>query len=70
MQKAGSTLNNSLEYSNTFGKHKLQVQALQEMQKNHFQSQQFNGVGVPADFMQDYNWQQVSTVNSTGRQLQ
>ncbi|MEO8171510.1 MAG: TonB-dependent receptor [Sediminibacterium sp.] len=60
------TLNNSLEYGNTFGKHKIQVQVLQEVQKNHFQSQQFNGVGVPADFMQDYNWQQVSTVNPQG----
>lgn len=56
-------INNSLDYSTTFNsRHKLQVQALQEVQKNHFQSQQFNGVGVPADFMQDYNWQQVSTV--------
>jgi TonB-linked SusC/RagA family outer membrane protein len=57
------TINNSLEYSTTFNsRHKLQVQALQEVQKNHFQQQQFNGVGVPADFMQDYNWNQVSTV--------
>ncbi|MBV9987623.1 MAG: TonB-dependent receptor [Chitinophagaceae bacterium] len=61
------TVNNSLEYANTFaGKHKLQVQALQEIQKNSFQSQQFNGVGVPADFMQDYNWQQVNTINAQG----
>ncbi|MEO5564957.1 MAG: TonB-dependent receptor [Chitinophagaceae bacterium] len=61
------TLNNSLEYSKTFAqRHKLQVQALQEIQKNHFQSQQFNGVGVPADFMQDYNWQQVNTTTPQG----
>jgi TonB-linked SusC/RagA family outer membrane protein len=50
------TINNSLEYNKTFNtKHRLQVQALQEIQKNHFQSQRVNGVGVPADFIQDYN---------------
>jgi TonB-linked SusC/RagA family outer membrane protein len=57
------TINNSLDFNRSFGdKHKLQVLALQEVQKNHFRAQQFNGVGVPADFMQDYNWQLVSTV--------
>src|SRR6185436_10209237 len=56
------TINNSLEYANTFDKHKVQVQALQEVQKNHFQAQQFNGQGVPADYIQDYNWQLVNTV--------
>ncbi|MFW2478142.1 MAG: SusC/RagA family TonB-linked outer membrane protein [Sediminibacterium sp.] len=61
------TLNNSLEYNKNIGtKHKLQVLALQEVQKNHFRAQQFNGVGVPADFMQDYNWQQVNTVTPQG----
>ena len=61
------TINNSLEYNKTFkGLHKLQAQVLQEIQKNHFQAQQFNGVGVPADFMQDYNWQQVNTVTPLG----
>ncbi|AXY74117.1 TonB-dependent receptor [Paraflavitalea soli] len=50
------TINNSLEYNKSFaGKHRLQVQALQEVQKNYFQSQRVNGVGVPADFIQDYN---------------
>lgn len=57
------TVNNSLEYNRTFAaKHKLQVQALQEVQKNHFRQQQFNGQGVPADFLQDYNFLQVNTV--------
>jgi hypothetical protein len=61
------TINNSLEYNKTFAqRHKLQAQVLQEVQKNHFQSQQFNGVGVPADFLQDYNWQQVNTINAQG----
>ena len=57
------TVNNSFEYNTSFsGRHKLQAQVLQEIQKNHFQQQQFNGVGIPANFMQDYNWQQVSTI--------
>ncbi len=57
------TINNSLEYAKTFAtKHKLTVLALQEVQKNHFQSQQMNGTGVPADFIQNYNWQLVTTV--------
>ena len=61
------TINNSFEYNKTFAqRHKLQAQVLQEIQKNHFQAQQFNGVGVPADFMQDYNWQQVNTVTPQG----
>jgi TonB-linked SusC/RagA family outer membrane protein len=61
------TVNNSFEYNKTFSqRHKLQVQALQEIQKNYFQSQGFNGTGVPADFMQDYNWQQVFTINPQG----
>ncbi len=61
------TVNNSLDFNKNFGdKHKLQVLALQEVQKNHFRAQQFNGVGVPADFMQDFNWQQVSTVTPQG----
>lgn len=61
------TINNSLEYGKTFaGKHKVQVQALQEIQKNKFQSQQFNGQGVPADYIQDYNFQLVNTVTPQG----
>lgn len=61
------TINNSLEYSKTFAqRHKLQAQVLQEIQKNHFRAQQFNGVGVPADFMQDYNWLQVNTITPQG----
>ncbi|MEP6675659.1 MAG: TonB-dependent receptor [Ferruginibacter sp.] len=61
------TVNNSFEYNKTFnGKHKLQAQALQEIQKNHFQAQQYNGQGVPADFLQDYNWLQVNTVTPQG----
>ena len=61
------TINNSLEYTRTFGGvHKIQAQAFQEIQKNHFQAQQFNGTGVPADFIQDYNWQLVNTITPQG----
>ncbi len=61
------TINNSLDFNKTFGgKHKLQVLALQEIQKNHFQSQGWSGQGVPADFIQDYNWQLVNTITAQG----
>ncbi len=61
------TINNSLDYSKNFGgKHKIQALVLQEIQKNHFRAQQFNGQGIPADFMQDYNWLQVNTINPQG----
>lgn len=61
------TLNNSFEYNRTFAeKHKVQALVLQEVQKNWFRGQQFNGTGIPADFLQDYNWQQVNTVTPQG----
>ncbi len=57
------TVNNSFEYNTTFaGKHRLQAQVLQEVQKNWFRGQQFNGTGLPAGFMQDYNWLQVNQI--------
>jgi TonB-linked SusC/RagA family outer membrane protein len=57
------TINNSFEYNRIFAsRHKLQVLALQEVQKNKFHSQQFNGQGVPANYIQDYNFQLVNTV--------
>ena len=57
------TINNTLEYNRTFAsRHKVQVLALQEVQKNKFQSQQFNGQGVPANYIEDYNFQLVNTV--------
>ena len=61
------TVNNSLEYNKTFkSKHKLQLLALQEVQKNFFKAQQFNGTGVPANFLQTYNFQQVNTITPQG----
>jgi TonB-linked SusC/RagA family outer membrane protein len=59
------TINNSLSYNKTFtDKHKLSVLALQEIQKNHFQSQGFSAVGVPADYVQTYNFQLANTVTA------
>ncbi|WP_460551661.1 SusC/RagA family TonB-linked outer membrane protein [Ferruginibacter profundus] len=58
------TINNSLNYNTTFAqKHKLQVQVLQEVQKNHFESQGWSGQGVPANYIQDFNFQLVNTIN-------
>ena len=63
------TLNNSLNYNTTFRtKHKLQLQILQEVQKNHFQSQGWTGQGVPANYIQDFNFQLVNTINPQGGQ--
>ncbi len=61
------TINNSLSYNKTIAnKHKISAQALQEIQKNHFQSQGFSGVGVPADYVQAYNFQLANTVTAGG----
>lgn len=63
------TINNSLTYEKTFAeKHKVQATALHEVVKNFNQSQQFNGQGVPADYIQDYNFQLANslTANPSG----
>ncbi|RYZ37377.1 MAG: TonB-dependent receptor, partial [Sphingobacteriales bacterium] len=65
------TVNNSLEFNKTLGgSHKLQLQALQEIQQNYFQSQRINGQGVPANYIQDYNLNLANTLiaepNSAG----
>lgn len=58
------TINNSLEYSKLFGgKHKVQALVLQEVQKNNFQSQGWTGQGVPANYIEDYNFQLVNSIN-------
>jgi TonB-linked SusC/RagA family outer membrane protein len=52
------TVDNSLTYEKAFGqKHRIQATALHEVVKNFSQSQQINGQGVPADYIQDYNLQ-------------
>jgi TonB-linked SusC/RagA family outer membrane protein len=63
------TINNSLTYEKTFAeKHKVQATALHEVVKNFNHSQQFNGQGVPADYIQDYNFQLANslTANPSG----
>jgi len=63
------TVDNTLTYEKTFAdKHKLQATALHEVVKNFNQSQQFNGQGVPADYIQDYNFQLANslTANPSG----
>ncbi len=58
------TINNSLEYNKLFGgKHKVQALVLQEVQKNNFQSQGWTGQGVPANYIEDYNFQLVNSIN-------
>jgi len=63
------TWDNSLTYDKTIAeKHKIQVTALHEVVKNFNQSQQFNGQGVPTDYIQDYNFQLANslTANASG----
>jgi len=63
------TVDNTLTYEKTFAeKHKIQATALHEVVKNFNQSQQFNGQGVPADYIQDYNFQLANslTANPSG----
>ncbi|UPK72246.1 SusC/RagA family TonB-linked outer membrane protein [Chitinophaga filiformis] len=63
------TVDNSLSYEKTFAeKHKIQATALHEVVKNFNQSQQFNGQGVPVDYIQDYNFQLANslTANASG----
>ncbi|GAB2666422.1 TonB-dependent receptor [Flavihumibacter cheonanensis] len=58
------TINNSLEYNKLFAdKHKVQALVLQEVQKNSFQSQGWTGQGVPANYIEDYNFQLVNSIN-------
>lgn len=58
------TINNSLEYNKLIGgKHKIQALALQEVQKNHYQMQGWDGQGVPANYIEDYNFQLVNAIN-------
>ena len=59
------TIENTLNYSRTFAqKHKIQATALYEVVKNRFLSQGFTGQGVPADYIQDYNFQLANTVTA------
>lgn len=61
------TIDNTLTYDKTFNaKHRIQATALYEVVKNYFQSQGFSGQGVPADYIQDYNFQLVNTVTANG----
>jgi TonB-linked SusC/RagA family outer membrane protein len=58
------TINNSLEFNKLFaGKHKVQALVLQEVQKNQYQTQGWTGQGVPANYIEDYNFQLVNSIN-------
>ncbi|QNL47924.1 TonB-dependent receptor [Olivibacter sp. SDN3] len=58
------TIDHRLTYEKTFAeKHRIQGTAMFEIVKNHFQEQGFQGQGVPADYIQDYNFQLINAVN-------
>lgn len=48
-------IENLLTYEKTYGEHRVTLTGLFSTQKDHSQSSGFNAVGVPADFVQDYN---------------
>jgi len=60
------TIENLLTYDKVFAqKHHLTVTALFSSQKDHTQNSQFNGIGLPADYIQDKNLSLAGTINAT-----
>lgn len=59
------TLENILSYDKTFAeKHHLTLTGLYSFERDHFQNNSFNGIGIPADYIQNYNLQQAGTVSA------
>jgi len=59
------TIENLLTYDKTFKeKHHVTFTGLYSIERDHFQNNSFNGVGIPADYIQNYNLQQAATVSA------
>lgn len=59
------TIENMLTYDKTFNqKHHLTVTGLYSVEQDRFQSNSFNGIGIPADYIQNYNLQQAASVTA------
>lgn len=59
------TLENLLTYERIIAqKHHLTVTGLYSVEKDHSQSSAFNGVGIPADYLQYYNLGQAGSVSA------
>ena len=59
------TMEHILTYDKVFAeKHHLTFTALFSSEKDHFQNNSFNGVGIPADYIQNYNLQQAVSISA------
>ncbi|SDT15409.1 TonB-linked outer membrane protein, SusC/RagA family [Mucilaginibacter mallensis] len=58
-------LENLLTYDKTFGKHHLTVTGLYSVEKDHSDGSTFNGVGLPADYIQSYNLNLANSVSAS-----
>lgn len=59
------TIENLLNYDRTFAdKHHLTFTGLYSFERDHFQGNGFNGIGIPADYLQNYNLQQAASINA------
>ena len=56
-------IDNIVTYENTFaGKHRVTFTGLYSTEVNQFTSNQFNATGLPANYLQEYNFNQASNV--------
>lgn len=59
------TVENLLTYDKTFAeKHHVTFTGLYSIERDHFQGNSFNGIGIPADYIQNYNLQQAASVSA------
>lgn len=60
------TIENLLTYDKTFSdKHRISFTGLYSVQKDHVQGSQFNGTGILADYIQDYNLNLANTLTAS-----
>ncbi|MGI4022875.1 MAG: SusC/RagA family TonB-linked outer membrane protein [Janthinobacterium lividum] len=61
------TVENLLIYDKTFAeKHHVTFTGLYSIEKDHNQGNGFNGVGIPADYIQNYNLGQATSISTNG----
>jgi len=58
-------IENLLTYDKTFGKHHLTFTGLYSVEKDHSDGSTFNGVGLPADYIQSYNLNLANSVSAS-----
>lgn len=64
------TIENLLTYDKTIGeKHRVTLTGLYSVQKDHFQSSGFNGTGILADYIQNFNLNLANTITASNGQF-